>query len=341
MLLDALHLKLQMAAHPRFYDTVGAMLPGVPGRMGVPAANVRAAAKDVIRMGESRELLKEALVPGALKTHEVILVIGLVIAGDWRFSFAERLALAEQYLPALTNWASVDSFAEAMRDFELHREEGRPFIEKLASQKDNPWAVRTALVLLLSHYCEPEEADFAFSIFERPEVLGLAAEHYYVSMALAWALSVFCVKCPEKTGAWLKDMTASGRLDRTTARRAVQKVRDSYRIADEVKQRLTELLKAPIAGSQAAGAKKPANAHPTVQLANLAKASAAPSALKSAKDPKDGKSAKDAKTAKSAKPAAKGAAKAAPAAAKAGRAPSAAAKAAGKTPDPSAGEPRA
>lgn len=307
MLLDALHLKLQMAAHPRFYDTVGAMLPGVPGRMGVPAANVRAAAKDVIRMGESRELLKEALVPGVLKTHEVILVIGLVIAGDWRFSFEERLALAEKYLPCLTNWASVDSFAEAMRDFEQHREAGRPFIEKLAARRGDPWAVRTALVLLLSHYCEPEEADFAFSIFSRPEVLELAAEHYYVSMGLAWALSVFCVKCPEQTGAWLKAMTESGKLDRTTARRAVQKVRDSYRVSDEEKQRLTALLKAPIAGSQAAGAKKPANAHPTVPLANLAK-NAAPSAKAAAgqsakpsgaKTPKEGKpSAKDAKDVK-------------------------------------------
>ena len=41
-LLDELHMELIHAADFRMYDTKGVMLPGVPYRIGVPMAAVRA-----------------------------------------------------------------------------------------------------------------------------------------------------------------------------------------------------------------------------------------------------------------------------------------------------------
>ena len=62
-LIDELHMELIHAADFRTYDTKGVMLPGVPYRIGVPMAAVRAASQRIIRSGRSREFLAEALVP--------------------------------------------------------------------------------------------------------------------------------------------------------------------------------------------------------------------------------------------------------------------------------------
>ena len=52
-LIDELHMELIHAADFRMYDTKGVMLPGVPYRIGVPMAAVRAAAQRIIRSGRS------------------------------------------------------------------------------------------------------------------------------------------------------------------------------------------------------------------------------------------------------------------------------------------------
>ncbi len=242
MLLDQLYLKLQMGAHPRYYDTSGAMLPGVVKRMGVPMSVVREAAKDMIRLGRTKTLLEEAL-SEKLETHEVILVVGLVLAGDWRLSFSEKLEAARQYMPFLTNWATCDTFAQAMRDFEKNREAGKPFIESLLDNP-NPWYVRTGLVLILNHYIDRSELDWVLSAFSRTNVRALARTHYYVSMALAWAASVFFIRFPDEVAAWLRTVAEEEAVDIVTVRRAVQKVRDSYRVPDEAKKRLTDSIRA-------------------------------------------------------------------------------------------------
>ena len=242
MILDQLYLKLQLGAHPRYYDTAGAMLPGVVKRMGVPMSVVREAAKDIIRLGSTKALLEEAFAE-KLETHEVILVVGLVLAGDWRLTFEEKLAYTKQYLPFLSNWATCDTFAQAFRDFEKNRALGRPFIESLLDDP-NPWYVRTGLVLILNHYIDRAELDWVLSAFTRTNVRARAREHYYVSMALAWAASIFFIRFPDEVAAWLRTVAEEETIDIVTVRRAVQKVRDSYRVPEDVKKNLTEAIKA-------------------------------------------------------------------------------------------------
>ena len=60
---------------------------------------------------------------------------------------------------------------------------------------------------------------------------------YYVSMAVAWAVSVCYVRFPARTQEWMETC----RLDEDTFRRAVQKIRESRRVSPEDKERLKGL----------------------------------------------------------------------------------------------------
>ena len=62
-------------------------------------------------------------------------------------------------------------------------------------------------------------------------------EGYYVKMAAAWAISVCFVKFPEKT----RPLLAAGQLDPKTRQKAIQKIRDSYRVSKEEKEWLKQL----------------------------------------------------------------------------------------------------
>ena len=191
-LLDELHMELIHAADFRMYDTKGVMLPGVPYRIGVPMAAVRAAAQRIIRSGRSREFLAEALVPGKVRAHEVLKTTGLVIALEKRFPLGERLQYARQYQPFITNWALCDLFAGSMKCLRKSPDDAFCFIRELI-ESDELWRVRTGLVLLLTNFLDESTLPRALSLALDKNVLRWAGKAYYVSMGLAWALSIFYV----------------------------------------------------------------------------------------------------------------------------------------------------
>ena len=57
-----------------------------------------------------------------------------------------------------------------------------------------------------------------------------------MKMAVAWAVSVCYVKFPEKTEKFLLKNT----LDDFTHNKAIQKIRESYRVSKEEKERLNQ-----------------------------------------------------------------------------------------------------
>ena len=228
-LLDELHMELIHAADFRMYDTKGVMLPGVPYRIGVPRAAVRAAAQRIIRSGRSREFLAEALVPGKVRAHEVLKTTGLVIALGKTFSLEERLRYAREYQPFITNWALCDLFAGSMKCFRASPDEGFRYARELIDS-DDLWRIRTGLVLLLTNFLDESTLPRAISLALDKNVLRWAGKAYYVSMGLAWALSIFYVANADLTREAFLEKAGSGDMDPVTARRTAQKIRESLRV---------------------------------------------------------------------------------------------------------------
>ena len=65
----------------------------------------------------------------------------------------------------------------------------------------------------------------------------LPQEQYYVRMAAAWAVSVCYVKFPSET----KVLLVRRSLPKFTQNKAIQKIRESYRVPEEDKLELVKL----------------------------------------------------------------------------------------------------
>lgn len=101
-------------------------------------------------------------------------------------------------------------------------------------ESDAEYEVRFGIVMLMQYYLsEPYLAD----ILHRFSSIRHRA--YYVSMALAWAISVIIVKFPAEGMAWLRSQP----VDKETMKRSIQKCIDSYRISPELKEELRAMRK--------------------------------------------------------------------------------------------------
>jgi 3-methyladenine DNA glycosylase AlkD len=149
---------------------------------------------------------------------------GLVI-GALYVEFFTRIGLIRSFLPKIDNWSICDSCCASLKCLRPDREQLWPFLmECLASPA--PYTQRFAVVMLLDHYADKEYAPKALAAFD-----AIQTGHYYVKMAIAWAVSVYFIKAPDITRRWLPGC----RLDAFTRTKALQKAIESYRVTNEDK----------------------------------------------------------------------------------------------------------
>ena len=161
------------------------------------------------------------LTASSVQSYEEVMIRGLVTA-KLKMPLAEKLVYIEEFLPYIDNWAVCDSFCTALKPkknelyilFEFCR-------EHVFSQ--NTYETRTAVVLMMRYLLTDEFGEDVISIWE-----NIDCTEYYVSMAVAWAFSESFIKFREKT----LEVFSSGNTDAVTQNRAIQKIRDSYRVSD-------------------------------------------------------------------------------------------------------------
>ena len=91
---------------------------------------------------------------------------------------------------------------------------------------------------LSASYNAPESCDSVANLSGECVQAPIPADKlYYVQMAAAWLLSVCYVKFPERTERFLE----KNDLDDFTQNKAIQKIRESYRVSKEDKERLNRL----------------------------------------------------------------------------------------------------
>lgn len=83
-------------------------------------------------------------------------------------------------------------------------------------------------------FVNQEFLERVLAVLENIKGEKITGEAYYVKMAVAWAVSVCYVKFPEITEKFLQKNS----LDAFTHNKAIQKIRESYRVSKEAKERL-------------------------------------------------------------------------------------------------------
>ena len=158
---------------------------------------------------------------------EVDMLRGIVLSSA-KLPFSEKSVHLLNFAKTIENWAVCDgstvkvSTAESALYFDV-------FCKML--QSGHPFECRYGVVNLMSNYLDDEHIHQVFAALATITQWG----HYYVDMGVAWLIATAMAKCREQTVAY---MQGEGRriLNKFSYNKALQKMRESYRVSDADKQ---------------------------------------------------------------------------------------------------------
>ena len=179
--------RLEELAEPGYRDFNRKLLPGVEDMLGVRTPALRRLAREITK-------------------------------GDWR-GYVGQVRTAWRQRESC-NWAVCDSFCGTLKIAGKHKEEMWGLLAPyLGSELE--YECRFGAVMLLDYYIEEGYVDRALCALDR-----IRSQAYYSRMAVAWAVSIFYVKMPERVMPYLQ----KNHLDDWTYNKALQKICESLRI---------------------------------------------------------------------------------------------------------------
>ncbi len=189
--------------------------PNAGNLIGVRMPIQRRLAKQITK-GDFRRFLSET----KNEFYEETLIEGLVIATA-KMELTERLRYARGFVPKIYNWAICDAFAASWKISEKDLDEVWKFLQDYRTSSYE-FECRFMIVMMLDHFLR---IDYLAGVLET--VCTAQTEQYYVGMACAWLVAEAFTQFREPVLAILE----SGRLMDFIQNRAIQKIRDSYRIS--------------------------------------------------------------------------------------------------------------
>ena len=157
--------------------------------------------------------------------YEEKMIEGFII-GMADMTFDERCDRIARFVRTIDNWGICDSFCASLKFAREYPDKVWDWIE-LYFASHHPYEVRFAIVMSIYYFASEQYADDLF------EHLGhIHVDDYYVKMAIAWAISVYYVECPDRTKQYLINYD----LDMWTYRKALTKIIESKRVSTEDKE---------------------------------------------------------------------------------------------------------
>lgn len=190
--------------------------------LGVRLPKLRSLSRNLAR-GDWRAFLAQS----RRETYEETMVEGLTIAYA-RADLEEKLSRLEPLLHALDSWALTDSIAATFRFTPQEFPRVWDFAQSCLAAS-HTYVRRFGLVLVLDHLLLPDYLEQVAEILE-----ALEDQRYYVRMAAAWLLAELSTHDYPRA----VQLLASGRLDDFTQNKAIQKMRESYRLTPTQKEAL-------------------------------------------------------------------------------------------------------
>lgn len=220
-MIQQIYDELYLLADEKIRTYVCKTTPSFPKEriIGTKVPELRRIAKN-ITSSDWRSFLDEV----TDNTLEELMLQGFVIATA-KMSVEERFALISRFVVKIDNWMVCDTFCNTLKPPKNLENEYFSFIQPYLHD-DRAYHIRFGVVMLLSHFAKDEYTDAAFKVFN-----DIKSDDYYVKMAVAWAISVFFVKYPEKTMSFLKACT----IDDFTYNKALQKITESFRVDNQTK----------------------------------------------------------------------------------------------------------
>ena len=163
-------------------------------------------------------------------TYEEVLMQGVVIAKS-RLPEEEKKPYIDEYLLKCGDgWSLTDCLASSFKP----KDSGLWMKWVLDyARSDSNAMVRFGYVMMMKLLKDEYIDDIINSVVSRP------SEIYYIEMAQAWLLATAAIRY----GGRVEKLLEEGVLNRFTHNKTIQKMVESYRISDEVKERVRRMKK--------------------------------------------------------------------------------------------------
>ena len=154
--------------------------------------------------------------------YEVDLLRGIVVS-KCKLPFAEKAEHLSSLAEIIENWTVCDCSVVKVPQNEREQYFGF-FCDLLPS--DKPFVCRYGTVNLMNNFLDEAHIDKIFTQLGKITQWG----QYYVDMGVAWLIATAMVKCRDKT-VYFMENTGRQVLNKSTYNKALQKMRDSFRVS--------------------------------------------------------------------------------------------------------------
>lgn len=209
------------------------VVPGSKPSLGVKVPALRRLAKSIAR-GDYRFFLEQY--PCEYLEQETLKAFVLGYAKD---ELPALLAAADAFIPQIGDWMVNDAFCQNFSVARRHREEVYAWLQKYVTA-DAEYPQRVVAVLLMSHFLVDDYYERVLQTMNRLKHPG-----YYTKMGVAWCVATAYAKYPQATMAFLR----KNELEEWTYNKAIQKMRESFRVPDEDKKILLTMKRTPEGGA--------------------------------------------------------------------------------------------
>ena len=203
----------------------GKLIPTVSSDrvIGVRTPALRAFAKDLYKDPDIDEFL--CATPHQYFDEDQLHAFVISLEKD----FDKCIALVEEFLPFIDNWATCDQLSP--KCFKKEPEKLLSYI-KVWIKSNHTYTVRFAIGMLMQHYL-----DDGFKTEYADMVAEVRSDEYYINMMIAWYFATALAKQYESIVPYIEEK----RLAVWVHNKAIQKSVESYRITAEQKEYLKTL----------------------------------------------------------------------------------------------------
>lgn len=211
--------ELKENCDPQYKKFNDKLIPNVRSTIGVRVPVLRKIASELMKE-DWRSFLDEDVI-----VFEENIIKAIVIANA-EMSSEERLALTEEFVPNVDNWAVCDLLCG---DWKITQDAIKPLwdlCKELMASKEE-FRMRVAAVMMLSKFLDDEHIDGVLALLTM-----YSDDGYYYKMGAAWTLSYCYIDYQEKT----EEVLRSGELDREIHNLTIRKVCESRRVSDDIRK---------------------------------------------------------------------------------------------------------
>lgn len=209
--------KKQDLKYKEFNDKV---VKGVGESIGIRIPDLRIIAKEISKSEKSIEMLE---ILDKQNIFEMRMIEGILIGIIKTDNNNTVKKLVKNFVEnRINNWYLCDCFASGLKSKVKQDKEWFYETAKCYAQSEKTWEIRFGLVMFLCYFKER-------AYFEeiKPIILDIKNQDYYVRMGAAWLISTLYVETKDETLEILKNE----RLDVWIRNKAIQKIKESYRVS--------------------------------------------------------------------------------------------------------------